>query len=302
MNLTEVVVRREDTFKTLAEKVEIATILGTWQATLTHLPYLRKIWTENTEEERLLGVSLTGIMDNTLMSGLVGPKALKETLEGLKNVAIETNRKLAGILGIPESAAITCVKPSGTVSQLVDSASGIHPRHSRYYIRSVRGDNKDPVTQFLIAAGIPNEPDVMKPETTTVFFFPISSPHGSVTRDDISAIDHLNLWKIYQESWCEHKPSITVNVREREWPSVGGWVYDNFDIISGIAFLPYSDHVYKQAPYDECDQARYDSLREKLPESIDWNLLREFEKEDTTIGMQTMACSGDSCEIVDLVR
>lgn len=185
---------------------------------------------------------------------------------------------------------------------MVDSASGIHPRHSRHYIRSVRGDNKDPVTQFLIAAGIPNEPDVMKPETTTVFFFPIESPHGSVTRDHLTAIDHLNLWKIYQESWCEHKPSITVNIREKEWPAVGGWVYDNFDVISGIAFLPYSDHVYQQAPYDECDQARFDALKQKMPKSIDWNLLKEFEKEDNTVGMQTMACSGDSCEIVDLVR
>lgn len=299
-NLTEVVIRAEDTHETLTEKVKIATILGTWQATLTNFPYLRKVWQTNTEDERLLGVSLTGIMDNTFTSGKVGKKALQESLETLKNVAIKENEVLANRLGINVAAAITCVKPSGTVSQLVDSASGIHPRHSAYYIRSVRGDNKDPLTQFLMAVGIPNEPDVMSPKNTTVFSFPIKSPSKSVKRDDMTAIDHLELWKIYQESWCEHKPSITVNVKEHEWPEVGGWVYKNFDIISGISFLPYADHSYKQAPYQEVSKDGYDSLLIKMPSTLLWEDLKLFEQEDNTIGMQTYACSGDSCEIVDI--
>lgn len=300
MNLTEVVVRDDDTFETLREKVEIATILGTWQATLTNLPYLRKIWTKNTEEERLLGVSLTGIMDNILTSGKTGEKELRETLQELREYAVKINSDVSMVLGVSPSTAITCVKPSGTVSQLVDSASGIHPRHSAYYIRSVRGDNKDPLTQFLKDAGIPNEPDVMKPDNTTVFYFPIEAPSQSVQRKDLSAIDHLELWKIYQEDWCEHKPSITVSVKEEEWPEVGGWVYKNFDAVSGISFLPYSDHSYKQAPYQECGEEEYLELKNKMPDNISWEDLSKYEQEDNTVGMQTMACSGDSCEIVDL--
>lgn len=299
-NLTEVVVRDNDTFETLAEKVEIATILGTWQSTLTHLPYLRKIWTTNTEEERLLGVSLTGIMDSPLTYGGTGENQLRLTLRDLREIAVNVNTDLAEILGIPVSAAITCVKPSGTVSQLVDSASGIHHRHSAYYIRSVRGDNKDPLTQFLIDSGIPNEPDVTKPDQTTVFYFPITSPEKSIKRDDSTAIQHLELWKIYQEEWCEHKPSITVSVKENEWPEVGGWVYKNFDIISGISFLPHSDHSYRQAPYQEVKEEEYNHLLAHMPEGIDWDSLMNYEKEDNTVGMQTYACSGDSCEVVDL--
>lgn len=299
-NLTEVVVRADDTLETLLEKVKIATILGTFQSTLTNLPYLRKIWTKNTEEERLLGVSLTGIMDNEVLSGLLGNDELREILRKLKEHAIEINAVFADILGIPQSAAISCVKPSGTVSQLVDSASGIHPRHSAYYIRSVRGDNKDPLTQFLKDSGVYYEPDVMKPDNTTVFFFPIKSPDKAIMREDMTAIDHLELWKVYQEEWCEHKPSITVSVRENEWPEVGGWVYKNFDIISGISFLPYSDHSYRQAPYEECSKEYYNEMKDRLPINLDWSRLSDYEKEDNTIGMQTYACSGDSCEIVDI--
>lgn len=293
-NLTEVVVRAEDTQDSLARKVRLATILGTFQSTLTYFPYLRKIWQQNTEEERLLGVSLTGQMDNPkLIDGEID-------LEKLKQVAIETNAEWAKLLDINPSTAITCVKPSGTVSQLVDAASGLHARHSPYYIRSVRGDNKDPLTQFMKDAGIPNEPEVNKPDQTTVFYFPIKSPEGSIKRDDLNAIEQLEYWKYIQDKWCEHKPSITVTVREHEWPEVGGWVYNNFDIISGISFLPHSDHVYRQAPYQECTEEEYNKMVEKMPKEINWNKLSEYEKEDNTSGMQTLACSSDGCEIVDI--
>ena len=294
MNLTEVVVRSGDTEETLQNKVRLATILGTYQSTLTYFPYLRKIWKYNTEEERLLGVSLTGQMDNIdLVKG-------KISLKNLRDVAIIVNDELSNEIGINASTAITCVKPSGTVSQLVDSASGLHARHSDYYIRSVRGDNKDPLTVFLKEAGVPWEPDVIKPETTSVFFFPIKSPKLSVKRNDMTAIDQLEYWKRVQDEWCEHKPSITVTVKEHEWPEVGGWVYNNFDIISGVSFLPHSDHVYRQAPYQECSKEEYEAMLKKMPKEIRWEDLSFYEKEDTTTGMQTLACTADSCEIVDL--
>jgi ribonucleoside-diphosphate reductase alpha chain len=296
-NLTEVVVRATDTLEDLERKVKLATILGTIQSTYTHFPYLRKIWQKNTEEERLLGVSLTGLMDNKLL----GPSnaGLDKTLKRLKDVAVATNADWANRLGIPVSAAITCVKPSGTVSQLVDSASGIHARHSSYYIRTVRGDNKDPLTQFMKDQGIPSEPCVIKPETTTVFSFPQRSPEGAITRNDMTAIEQLELWLVYQRHWCEHKPSITVTVRDNEWMEVGAWVYKYFDEVSGVSFLPHSDHSYQQAPYQEINQREYEDLLAVMPPKIDWTKLSDYEKEDTSKGTQTFACVG-SCEIVDL--
>lgn len=301
-NLSEVVVRSTDTVETLKEKVRLATILGTIQSTYTNFPYLRKVWTTNTEAERLLGVSLTGIMDNQILNGRSAQygKNIGKILETLKQVAIDTNATWANTFGIPVSTAITCVKPSGTVSQLVDSASGIHPRHSEFYIRTVRGDNKDPLTQFMKSMEIPNEPDVMKPDATTVFSFAQKAPQGAVTRSDLTAIEQLELWLTYQRNWCEHKPSITVNVRDEEWINVGAWVYEHFDEISGISFLPYSDHSYAQAPYQECDEATYKEFLSKLPEAIDWTKLSDFEKEDNTKSSQTYACTGEVCEIVDV--
>jgi ribonucleoside-diphosphate reductase alpha chain len=296
-NLTEVVVRETDDLQSLKRKVRLATILGTAQATFTHLPYLRPIWTENTEEERLLGVSLTGIMDHPVLGKNVdSPKWLAE----MKQVAIDTNAEYAERLGIEVSAAITCVKPSGTVSQLVDSASGIHARHSDHYIRTVRGDNKDPLTQFLKDAGIPAEADVMKPDATTVFSFPTKSPSSAVTRNAMTAIQQLELWKTYAEVWCEHKPSVTVTVRDHEWMEVGAWVYKHFDLCSGISFLPHSDHTYAQAPYQECTAAEYAEMKQKMPTSIDWSALSLYEKEDHTSGSQTLACTSGACEIVDI--
>ena len=297
-NLTEVVVRATDTLETLSEKVRLATILGTIQSSFTKFPYLRKIWQKNTEEERLLGVSLTGIMDNPLMT--LKNKGLENTLEHLKQIAVNTNAKWSKLLGIPVAAAITCVKPSGTVSQLVDSASGIHARHSPYYIRTVRGDNKDPLTQFMSDQGIPNEPDVMKPDMTTVFSFPMKSPTGAVVTADMSAIEQLEMWLAYQRSWCEHKPSVTINVKSDEWFEVGAFVYKYFDEMSGVSFLPFNEHTYQQAPYQDCDKETYDALLETMPAAIDWSKLSEYEQEDNTAGSQTLACSGDSCEIVDL--
>ena len=297
-NLTECVVRATDSIEDIERKVKYATILGTIQSTYTKFPYLSKDWADNTEEERLLGVSLTGIMDNPLMTS--ANAGLAKTLEHLKNVAINTNAEWSERLGIPTSAAITCVKPSGTVSQLVDSASGIHARHSPYYIRTVRGDNKDPLTQFLIDQGVPNEPCVMKGDTTTVFSFPQKAPAGAVTRNDMTAIEQLETWLTYQRHWCEHKPSITVSVRDHEWVSVGAFVYEHFDEMSGVSFLPHSDHTYQQAPYQDCGATDYHELLELMPTEIDWSKLSDYEQEDNTAGMQTMACSGDSCEIVDL--
>jgi len=298
-NLTEVVVRSTDTLETLSKKVRLATILGTIQSSHTKFPYLRKIWQRNTEEERLLGVSLTGIMDNPLMT--TKNKGLDKTLEHLKDIAVSTNAEWAERLNIPVSTAITCVKPSGTVSQLVDSASGIHARHSEYYIRTVRGDNKDPLTQFMKDQGIPNEPDVSKPDSTTVFSFPMKAPEGAIVTSDLTAIEQLEMWLAYQRSWCEHKPSVTINVRSSEWFSVGAFVYEHFDEMSGVSFLPYNEHTYQQAPYQEVGKSEYQELLEIMPSSIDWSLLSEYESEDNTAGSQTLACSGDSCEIVDLV-
>ena len=298
-NLTEVVVRATDSVDDLERKVRLATILGTIQSTYVKFPYLRKVWQKNTAEERLLGVSLTGIMDNPLMT--TKNEGLEKTLEHLRNVAVDTNAVWAERLGIPVSAAITCVKPSGTVSQLVDSASGIHARHNDYYIRTVRGDNKDPLTQFMIDQGIPAEPCVFKGDTTTVFSFPQKSPDNAVTRNDMTAIEQLETWLIYQRSWCEHKPSVTITVRDSEWLAVGAFVYEHFDEMSGVSFLPHSDHTYQQAPYQDCTKEEYEELLKLMPERIDWSKLNEYEQEDNTVAMQTMACSGDSCEIVDLV-
>jgi ribonucleoside-diphosphate reductase alpha chain len=297
-NLTEVVIRANDNIEDLARKVRIATILGTIQSTYTHFPYLRKVWGTNTEAERLLGVSLTGIMDNKLMT--LANEGLSKTLEHLRDVAISTNAEWADRLGIPHSTAITCVKPSGTVSQLVDSASGIHARHSPYYIRTVRGDNKDPLTQFMIDQGIPNEPDVMKPDATTVFSFPMRSPMGAVHTADMTAIEQLEMWLMYQRHWCEHKPSVTINVKADEWLEVGAFVYKHFDEMSGVSFLPFNEHTYQQAPYQECDKDHYHEVVETSPDSIDWTKLANYEVEDNTSGMQTMACTGDVCEMVDI--
>jgi len=296
-NLTEVVVRAGDTRKTLEDKVRLATILGTIQSTFTKFPYLRRVWTKNTEEERLLGVSLTGIMDNPITSA---PDP--ELLRHLRDVAVDTNKAWASMLGIPASAAITCVKPSGTVSQLVDAGSGIHARHSPYYIRTVRGDVKDPLTTLMKDEGVPWEPEVFHPDSTVVFSFPQKAPGGAVTRNDMTAIQQLELWKMYALNWCEHKPSVTISVRDEEWVDVGAWVYRNFDICSGISFLPHSDHTYQQAPYQDCDKAAYDELLGRMPVTINWGRLGEYESDDNTSGMQTLACTGGVCEIVDLTK
>ena len=292
-NLTEVVVRAEDTFETLAKKIKVATILGTIQSTLTHFPYLRKAWQKNTEEERLLGVSLTGILDNHWMGEVSEETAIN--LSKLRQVAIDTNAFYASRLGIPQSTAITCVKPSGTVSQLVDSASGIHPRHSGFYIRRVRGDKKDPLSAFLTQSGIPSEDCVMRPDSTVVFSFPMKAPDGAMLRDDLTAIQHLELWMMYQKHWCEHKPSVTISVKEDEWMEVGAWVWKNFDDISGISFLPWDGGSYRQAPYEECNEEQYEELLAKMPSTIDWNLLQE--ETDNVEGAQTLACTSGHCEI-----
>jgi len=297
-NLTEVVVRATDTVDDLERKVKLATILGTIQSSFTKFPYLRKVWQRNTEEERLLGVSLTGIMDNKLLTSK--NKGLEKTLEHLREVAVSTNLDYSNRLGIPQSTSITCVKPSGTVSQLVDSASGIHARHSKHYIRTVRGDNKDPLTQFMKDQGIPNEPCVFKGDTTTVFSFPVKSPNKAITRNDMTAIEQLEMWLIYQRHWCEHKPSVTISVRDDEWMAVGAFVYEYFDEMSGVSFLPHSDHTYQQAPYQDCGKHDYEMLLSCMPDKIDWSKLSEYEQEDNTVAMQTMACSGDACEIVDI--
>ena len=299
-NLSEVVIREHDTKETIANKVRLATILGTWQSTLTDFKYLRKIWKDNTEEERLLGVSLTGQFGHKFMSGKENLKDLEGFLERLREYAREINTEEAASINIPASAAITCVKPSGTVSQLVGVSSGMHPWHSEYYVRTVRADNKDPLTELMKAYEVPNEPDFMKPDSTTVFSFPVKAPDGAIIRNDLTAIDHLNIWLVYQRAWCEHKPSITVSVRDDEWMAVGAWVYEHFDEVSGISFLPYSDHTYKQAPYQECSEVEYLELLAKMPSGINWSDLAFYEKEDMTSGSQTFACSADNCEVVDL--
>jgi len=297
-NLSEVVIRGTDTKEDLLRKVRLATILGTIQSTYTKFPYLRKMWQRNTEEERLLGVSLTGIMDNTLTNGKEGD--LNALLEELKQCAIDTNAEWAEKLGVPVSAAITCVKPSGTVSQLTDAASGIHARHSQYYIRTVRGDNKDPLTEFMKSQGIPNEPEAFKPDQTTVFSFPVKAPDGAVVTADLTAIEQLQMWLAYQRSWCEHKPSVTVNIKANEWMEVGAFVYEHFDEMSGVSFLPYDDHTYQQAPYQEIGASEYNEMLKLMPSRIDWSKLGDFEKEDGTKSSQTFACTGEVCEVVDI--
>jgi ribonucleoside-diphosphate reductase alpha chain len=291
-NLTEVVIKSEDTKESLLEKVRLATILGTFQSTLSKFQFLSQEWVKNTTEERLLGVSLTGIMDSKMMSS-PDPKFLEE----MRDEARKTNKKYAKLLDVEDSASITCVKPSGTVSQLVDSASGIHSRHSNYYIRTVRIDKKDALYEFLKGKGVACEDEAYRPDSTAVFSFPIKSPRGSVTRDDRTAIEELKTWLIYQRHWCEHKPSVTINVREHEWLEVGAWVYKHFDEISGISFLPHSDHTYQQAPYQECAKDEYIAFMKDHPtEVIDFSEL--IEEEDNTESSQTLACTGGSCDIV----
>ena len=295
-NLSECVVRREDTRESLKEKVRTAAILGTFQSTLTNFRYLSREWKKNCDEERLLGVSLTGIMDSPLTNG--SKKGLDKLLEELRTVAYETNKEWADKLGIPVSAAITCVKPSGTVSQLVDSASGIHARHNPYYIRTVRADNKDPLCKLMKNMGFPNEIDVTKPEHTTVFSFPMKAPKGAVCRMDMTALEQLELWKVYAESWCEHKPSVTISVKEDEWVEVAAWVYDHFDSISGISFLPFSEHAYRQAPYQDCTEEEYKETVKTMPKNVDWAKLSKYESQDYTIASQEMACTAGGCEII----
>ena len=298
-NLSEVVVRPDDTEETLKEKVEIATIFGTLQSTLSDFRYLTKQWKDNTEEERLLGVSLTGIMDHEVLSGnIFNQTVLKEMLINLKEHSIKTNKKWAEMLGVNQATAITCVKPSGTVSQLVDSASGIHPRYSPYYLRTVRADKKDPLCDMMLDKGFYGEDDVMKPNDTKVIYFPMKSPTSSIMRDAKSAIEQLEIWKMYQLHWCEHKPSITVYVKEDEWLQVGAWVYENFDVMSGVSFLPHSEHSYKQAPYQEVDKNTYEEWLAKTPKNINWMDLTNYEKEDTTTSSKELACTAGACEIV----
>ena len=294
-NLSEVVIRSTDTMATLKEKVRLATILGTFQSTLTNFKYLSNAWTKNTKEERLLGVSLTGIMDSTLTNGT--DEGLEARLAELKEVAVKTNEEWSTKLGIPQSAAITCVKPSGTVSQLVDSASGIHARHNPYYIRTVRADKKDPLAVFMKDAGFPVEDDVMKPEHTFVFSFPMKAPKNAVMRTDMTAIEQLELWLTYQKAWCEHKPSVTISVKEHEWIEVGAWVYENFEWMSGVSFLPFSEHVYKQAPYQDIDATTYEEELQKMPTNVDWAMLSQYEQSDMTEGAQELACVAGACEI-----
>jgi len=281
------------------KKVRIAAILGTFQATLTNFKYLRPIWRRNTEEERLLGVSLTGIMDNKITSDYTR-EDLPEFLETLKQEVVDTNKFFADKLGIEQSTATTCVKPSGTVAKLVSSRSGIHTGYGKYMLQSIRGDNNDPLTQFLIDEGVRNEPDVTSPQSTTVLYFPLETPDSTVLRKDMTALDQLKIWKVYQDHWCEHNPSCTIYVKEDEWISVGAWIWENFDNIAGITFLPYSDHTYKQAPYNEITKEEFDIAVDAFPDSISWSRLSEFEEEDNTVGSQEFACTGGSCEIVDI--
>jgi ribonucleoside-diphosphate reductase alpha chain len=293
-NLSEIIVRADDTSDSLKRKARLATILGTFQSTLTHFPYLRKVWQKNTEEERLLGVSMTGILDNALLNNPDDAR-LEHLLNEIKNVCIATNAIVAEHLGIPASAAITCVKPSGTVSQLTDSASGIHPRHAEYYFRRVRGDKKDPLTQHLIDSGVTAEPCVMKPDQTVVFTFPKKAPAGAMLRKDLTALQHLKLWLAYQRHWCEHKPSVTISVSEHEWPEVGAFVWKYFDEMSGVSFLPYDGGSYRQAPYEDCTKEQYEALLAATPSTIDWNSL--IEVDDNVEGTQMLACTAGVCEI-----
>jgi ribonucleoside-diphosphate reductase alpha chain len=296
-NLSEVVVRVNDTEESLLEKVRLATILGTFQSTLTNFKYVSSMWKKNCEEERLLGVSLTGIMDSRITNGKSN-KDLVKLLEGLKNKSIEVNKEFAKELGINQSTSVTCIKPSGTVSQLVDAASGIHARHNPYYIRTVRGDKKDPLTKLMTEVGFPVEDDEMNPSHTVVFSFPMKVDRSAVFRTDLTAIEQLDLWKIYQEHWCEHKPSVTISVKENEWMEVGAWVYKNFDQMSGVSFLPFSEHTYRQAPYQDCDREQYEKLLKVMPKDVDWSQLSKYETVDTTVASQELACANGLCEIV----
>ena len=297
-NLSEVVVRPDDTIDTLQNKIRIATTLGTFQSTLTNFKYLSREWGRNCDDERLLGVSLTGIMDNGITNGTKSKTKLPEILEQLRQVAVDTNKEWATKLGINRAAAITCVKPSGTVSQLVDSASGIHARHSPYYVRTVRADNKDPLCKMMKKQGFPNEPDITKPHHTTVFSFPMKSPKSAICRNDMTAWKQLSLWYTYAKNWCEHKPSVTVSVKEDEWVNTAAWVYENFDDISGISFLPFSDHTYRQAPYQDCSKKEYEEMLKVMPKAVNWKNLADFEKQDYTIASQELACTGpDGCEL-----
>jgi ribonucleoside-triphosphate reductase len=297
-NLSEIVVRADDTLETLNEKVRLATILGTFQSTLTNFGYLSKEWKKNCDEERLLGVSLTGIMDSKLTNGT--DKGLAERLDTMRAVAVETNKEWAAKLGIAQSTSITCVKPSGTVSNLVDSASGIHARHAEFYIRTVRADKKDPLAKMMIDAGFYAEADVTRPEHTWVFSFPKKAPKGCITRNARTALEQLEFWKTYQDHWCEHKPSATIYVKEDEWLDVGAWIYRNFDKVSGLSFLPNSEHIYQQAPYQDITKAEYEEWLKKMPTNVDWTRLSDYEKTDHTTGTQELACSSGVCEIVDL--
>ena len=294
-NLSEVVVRVDDTKETLLEKDRLAAILGTIQSTLVNFKYVSKAWKKNCEEERLLGVSLTGIMDNELTNGKKGD--LKELLEELKAEAVKVNKEFAAKIGVNQSVAVTCVKPSGTVSQLVDAASGIHARHNPFYVRTVRGDKKDPLTKMMADSNFPIEDDVMNPGHTSVFSFPMKIDKSAVFRTDMDAIEQLEMWLLYQKHWCEHKPSVTITVKEHEWMQVGAWVYDNFDYMSGISFLPFSEHSYKQAPYQDCTEEEYNDLLSKMPKDVDWLKLADYEKSDMTIGSQELACAAGFCEI-----
>ena len=294
-NLSEVVVRENDTRQGLLEKVRLATILGTFQSTLTNFKYVSAMWKKNCEEERLLGVSLTGIMDCRYTNGKGGN--LGKLLDELREESIETNKEFSEKLGIPQATAITCVKPSGTVSQLVDAASGIHARHNPYYIRTVRGDKKDPLTKMMTDAGFPVEDDHTNPSHTSIFSFPMKVHKSAVFRTDMSAIEQLELWKTYQEHWCEHKPSVTISVKENEWLDVGAWVYENFDYMSGVSFLPFSEHIYKQAPYQDCDEKEYEFLINKMLKEVDWTKLSDYENVDMTVSSQELACVAGGCEI-----
>jgi ribonucleoside-diphosphate reductase alpha chain len=293
-NLSSCIVRSEDSIEVLANKIRLATILGTFQASLTNFPYLRKIWQKNTEEEALLGVSMTGILDNPLLNN-PNDALLPERLEKLRGIAIDTNAEFAAAIGINQSVAVTAVKPEGTVSQLCSTASGIHPQHSQYYIRRVRADNKDPLTQFMIESGFVAEPCVMKPDSTTIFSFPVAVAEGALLREQLSAIDHLHLWLLFQRHYCEHKPSVTISVKENEWMDVGAWVFKHFDEVTGVSFLPMDGGTYRQAPYEECSKEEYEALKAIVPESVNWDQFLEFD--DNVEGAQMLACTAGSCEI-----
>lgn len=299
-NLSTVVVEADDTYITLASKVRAATILGTWQSTLTNFKYLRPLWKQNTEQERLLGVSMTGPFGNKLLNGTVSFRKTEDVLVSLRYEAVKMNQIVADEIGIPRSAAITCVKPEGTTSQLTLTSSGLHAWHNEQYIRTVRGDRKDPLSQFLIDSGFPYEADVMNPENTVVFSFPIKAPEGAIVRRDLDAKRHLDLWMLYQKAWCEHKPSVTIYVRPEEWSEVGDWVYENFDEVSGISFLPLSEHTYQQAPYQDVTIDEYNEWVTRIPQDVDWDMLSSYELEDTTTGTQELSCTAGACEVVDI--